>query len=517
MKKIVKYMLGMVLFPLVLSSCTDKFEDFNTDPNAPSKLDSEALIAPLIDCLASPEENPCQRNNTFWACFGGYVTVTNTWAWGDTNYYTYNVDDERNRWSADYYFNSLYKNYFSIARMTGERGPVYALALLFRVNIMEYVLTMQGPLPYSQVKDGLFTVPYDDEKTAYTQMFADLDNAIENLTQAAGAMTGGFNPLRDYDRVYDGDYSKWVKYANSLKLRMAIRISEADPELAHKKAAEAVQHPIGVMESASDTAWDKLNSRYKNGFNTVQSWGEIAANASITSYMSGYEDPRLPIYFTKATDGSYTGVRSGIRGIKPNMYCTGEQIASKMNVTETTPMLIFSAAEVAFLRAEAALKGWSDVGASAEEYYNKGITISFQERGVEGSAADYYNDTTRKPKDFADLKNGSYNCNIKHKLTIKWNDGASAEEKLERLIIQKWIANYPLGAEAWNDYRRTGYPQIFPAVDNLSTQGVTSERGQRRLRFSLTEYESNRANVEKAAGMIGADRENIDLWWAKKN
>ena len=517
MKKIVKYVLGTVLFPLALSSCTDNFEEYNTNPNLPSKLDSEALIAPLIDCLASPEENPCQRNNTFWACFGGYVTVTNTWSWGDTNYYTYNVDDDRNRWSADYYFNSLYKNYFSIARMTEERGPIFALAKLFRVSIMQYVVNMQGPLPYTQVKDGLFSVPYDNEETAYKQMFIDLDDAIATLTQAAGAVTGGFNPLRDYDRVFDGDYTKWVKYANSLKLRMAIRISGVDPELAHNMAREAVQHPIGVMESAGDTAWDKLNGRYKNGFHTVQGWGEIAANASITSYMSGYEDPRMPIYFTQAYDGSYTGVRSGIRGIKPNNYCGETGFASKFNVTETTPMLIFSAAEVAFLRAEAALMGWSDVCASAEEAYNKGIEISFLERGVEGSAADYYNNTTLKPIDFMDLHNGAYNYNIDHKLTIKWDNAASNEEKLERLIIQKWIANFPLGAEAWNDYRRTGYPDIFPAVDNLSTQGVTSARGQRRLRFSLTEYESNRKNAEAAAAMIGGDRENIDLWWAKKN
>ena len=180
-------------------------------------------------------------------------------------------------------------------------------------------------------------------------------------------------------------------------------------------------------------------------------------------------------------------------------------------------MLIFSAAEAAFLQAEAALLGWTDVCSSAQSFYEAGITISFAEREISSSPSGYYNDGTRTPGSFTDMKNSAYNYTPKNQVTIRWDESASAEEKLNRLITQKWIANFPLGAEAWNDYRRTGYPDIFPAHDNRSTQGVTKERGQRRLRFSLNEYETNRANVQAAAAMIGGDKENIDLWWAKKN
>ena len=283
MKKFRKYIVGALLLPLFFGSCTDNFEEYNTDPNRPTTLDAAALIPNLIDCLASPEENPCQRNNTFWACFGGYVTATHSWG-RQFLYATYNIDDEWNKWSADWYFNTLYRNYFQIARLTKESGPVFSLAQLLRVNIMQYVVNMQGPLPYSQVKMGTFAVPYDDEQTAYMAMFEDLDKAIQGL-KAAQDILPDDNTVASYDRVYNGDYSKWLKYANTLKLRMAIRIARVpgQEEFAHQKALEAVQG--GVMASASDTAWDKLDS-WKNGFSTVQGWGEARANASIVTYMN---------------------------------------------------------------------------------------------------------------------------------------------------------------------------------------------------------------------------------------
>ena len=513
MKKFKQYIVGALLLPLLLGSCTDNFEEYNTDPNRPTSLDAAALIPNLIDCLASPEENPCQRNNTFWACFGGYVTATNSWG-RQFLYATYNIDDDWNKWSADWYFNTLYRNYFQIARLTNETGPVFSLAQMLRVNIMQYVVNMQGPLPYSQVKMGTFAVPYDDEQTAYMAMFADLDQAIAGLKTAQSILDED-NTVKPYDRVYGGDYSKWLKYANTLKLRMAIRIARVSgqEEFAHQKAREAVQD--GVMTSASDTAWDNLDA-WKNGFFTVQNWGEMRANASIVTFMNGYEDPRRSVYFKTINDGAgttYNGVRSGISGIQTSDYAS----ASKFNVEVKTPMLIFSAAEAAFLQAEAALLGWTDVCPSARSFYEAGIAISFADRGISSNASSYYNDSSRLPGSFTDMKNSACNYTPKNQVSIMWNESASDAEKLNRVITQKWIANFPLGAEAWNDYRRTGYPDIFPAHDNRSTQGVTKDRGQRRLRFSLNEYETNRANVQAAAAMIGGDRENIDLWWAKKN
>ena len=105
---------------------------------------------------------------------------------------------------------------------------------------------------------------------------------------------------------------------------------------------------------------------------------------------------------------------------------------------------------------------------------------------------------------------------------IAWEVGDTediAERNLERIITQKWIANYPMGLEAWAEFRRTGYPELTPAIDNLSG-GVIGDnfRGLRRLRYPYTEKNLNKGNYDAAVALIGGkDDESVDLFWAKKN
>ena len=183
-------------------------------------------------------------------------------------------------------------------------------------------------------------------------------------------------------------------------------------------------------------------------------------------------------------------------------------------------MLIFNAAEVAFLRAEGALKGWT-MGGTAEEFYKAGIRLSFNEHGISG-ADTYIANNTNVPADYVCPANSAYNYANPCKLPIAWNTENSdkaKEENLERILTQKMIANFPIGNETWADFRRTGYPAVFPAYNNLSTQGVTKERQQRRLRFSEDEYTSNGDHVTEACSFLsnGQDTDATDLWWAKKD
>ena len=289
MKKVLKYIVGVALLPLALAGCTSNFDEYNTNPYEPTTLDVRQFFAEMQDCFASPEENPYQRNATFWACFGGYITAPHSWS-RSTLYSTWNIDDDWNKWTVDWYYTKFYPSYFQVENYTEKQGQYYALAVLHRVAVMQYVLNLQGPLPYSQVTNGKYAVPYDDEKTAWHKMFDDLDFAIAELSNA---IDPNYRPMSGYDRVYNGDYEKWVKFANSLKLRMAIRISGVDAEYAKQQALSAVNHPIGVMTSNSDSAYDNLNGRFPNGFYQVGTgWGEARLNASITAYMNGYEDPR---------------------------------------------------------------------------------------------------------------------------------------------------------------------------------------------------------------------------------
>lgn len=513
MKKVLKYIVGVALLPLALAGCTSNFDEYNTNPYEPTTLDVRQFFAEMQDCFASPEENPYQRNATFWACFGGYITAPHSWS-RSTLYSTWNIDDDWNKWTVDWYYTKFYPSYFQVENYTEKQGQYYALAVLHRVTVMQYVLNLQGPLPYSQVTNGKYAVPYDDEKTAWHKMFDDLDFAIAELSNA---IDPNYRPMSGYDRVYNGDYEKWVKFANSLKLRMAIRISGVDAEYAKQQALSAVNHPIGVMTSNSDSAYDNLNGRFPNGFYQVGTgWGEARLNASITAYMNGYEDPRREKLFTEATvadTSGYIGVRSGIAGANKADFAE----YSQWNVTSTTPIPFFVAAEVAFLRAEGALLGW-DMGGTAQHWYEEGIRLAFSEVGAQG-AEDYIANSTAKPGNYVDPKNSAYNYNNRSTIPIAWSAVSSNEEHLEQIITQKWIANFPNGLEGWCDFRRTGYPYLFPAYNNQSTQGVTNERQQRRLRFSLSEYQTNNANVTAAVGMLsnGQDSDNTDLWWAKKN
>lgn len=515
MKRAIKFLLCTALIPF-LCNCTAGFDTINKNPYKPTVLNPRLLFPQLINCMSSVEENPCQRNNTFWAGpFGGMLTPTNSWSRAE-HFYTYNVADDWNKWSVNWYFEKFYPNYFTIERFTEANGHYYAMAKIMRVFVMQIVASMQGPLPYSQIENGKYSVGYDSEEIAWKAMFDDLDYGIETLSAVINSQPG-FNQLTTADRVYNGDYTKWIKFANSLKLRLAIRISNALPDYARVKAEEAINHPIGVMTSNADDAYDTLaGTNYKNGFKSVSGWGEIRANACIVSFMNGYNDPRRDDYFTKVTiDGEtgFFGVRSGIKGISTSDFAN----YSTVNVEEKSPMLIFNSAEVAFLRAEGAVKGWN-MGGTAQQFYEDGIRLSFSEHGVSG-ANEYIADSKSLPGDYVCPKNSAYNYQNPSKVTVAWKESDSDEQKIERILTQKMIANFPMGQETWADFRRTGYPRVFPAYNNLSTQGVTNERQQRRLRFSEDEYNTNKASIEEACTFLsnGKDTDATDLWWAKKN
>ena len=181
-------------------------------------------------------------------------------------------------------------------------------------------------------------------------------------------------------------------------------------------------------------------------------------------------------------------------------------------------MPVFYAAETYFLKAEAALQGWIAGGAAAaKNYYEQGIQVSMNQHGVE--IGDYLSSTV-VPQGYTDRWNSQNNISFTDVPTVAWENGSN---KLQKIITQKWIANYPLGIEAWCDYRRTGYPELFTARDNLSSVGyigdIDSKRMVRRLPYPTTEKSSNSANVSAAiATMLGGpDTGATDLWWAKKN
>ena len=512
-KKILNIVLAAAVTPF-LCCCTDNFEEYNTNPYEPHSLNPPMLFATMITTGINVQQNDNQMIDQMVAGpFSGYLTMANSW--GGSNFNTFNQTESWNQIPFNTPFEKFYSNYFKLETATGGKGHYWAMAKLLRVNTMLRVTDCYGPIPYSQVANGKTAVAYDSQEDVYKHMFEDLDYVIQMLGEFVDEV-GGLKPLEGYDPVYNGDYNKWMRFANSLKLHLAVRISNVSPELARTKAEEAVKSTRGLIDTNDNNAYVGVGAEPNPLWLVASSWGEIRINATIASYMKGYSDPRSAVYFTTSKlggDSPYMGMRSGLEGVKPATYSG----YSMPNYEQKDDMLMFCAAETAFLRAEGALRGW-DMGGSARDFYEQGVKLSFDQRKVSG-ADEYLANAVAVPEPFIDPVNPA-KCNYtpKTKITIAWNEGASTEEKLERIITQKWIANFPLGFEGWADYRRTGYPEVFPSVSNLSNGVIDTNRQLRRLPFPLSEKQGNSANVSAAVSMLGGpDTGATDLWWAKKN
>lgn len=508
-------MLGGCLM-LGAVGCTDKFEDFNTDPMAPTPGQMEgdfastaANINTMMPVMVLGQENDFQMIDQMIGCEYGRMTSAKN-QWGSDRYYaTYNVGPNWSGNCFDTNMPKMYTPFFMIRNISGTEGLTYHWANLMRVFGSLRVSDCYGPIPFSKIGTGNdFAVAYDDMPTLFNAMFEELDKAITGLKEAAGSASS-VNLFRDADFIYQGDLNKWVKLGNTLKLRLALRLVNVEPNLARTKAEEAVNDPGGLISSAADAAWSTFLPGGNSLHKTNILWDEGRVSADITSYMNGYSDPRLPLYANPASDGSYIGLRSGIFHA-PNGYSA----CSTPVVTSTSPLLCISASESWFARAEGALRGWN-MGGTAKELYEQGVTVSMEERGAQ---IGNYLSSTATPANHVSIVNPSYSINAASSVCPKWDDNASMETNLERIIVQKWLGNFPNGWETWADQRRTGYPKFFPVVNNMSTDGVTSANGMRRLPYPQSEFNTNEANVRAAQAMLGGpDTGATNLWWAKKN
>ena len=500
---------------LTLSGCIGKFEEYNTNPYQPTKVAATDLLATMFHVYASPNQNDCQFNNCMWGCFSGHVAAPAQWEFGENTFLYYNAQNKHNDGSWSNYYGRIYPNFYRIQEVTEGRGVVYSIAMITRIYAMHIMLSLQGPIPYTQMISGNTKAAYDSEEVAWKALFEDLDKAIidleNNKTQVNSDLAG-------VDQFFKGDLTKWLKFANTLKLRMAIRVSDVYPE-AQALAEAAVKS--GVMESKDDSAFDTTSGGIqKNGYSIVDAWGEVKANANVISYMNGYNDPRLPKYFTqqKVNEDNpvkYLGVRFG-----PSQTPTPADYANYSRLVIATddqkPQPVMYAAEAAFLRAEGALKGWN-MGGDAKEFYEKGIRLSFEEFGVSGADA-YIENKTLAPAPYQDFGHGGNDFPSLSDVKIKWDEGGS-ERNLERVLVQKWIALYLDPLNGWSDFRRTGFPKLAMSTKVAGGSPVSIVRGQRRLRFPESEYNNNTQNVLDAVKMLngGVDDAAHDLWWAKKD
>ncbi len=505
---------------LALTACTGDFDTFNTNPDAAQTIDKKTYITtmemdaviPCSDITANMFQRAC---NLIGDAYAGYLSPIQAFNGGSYTC-TYDLDGtDYNDSQFECTFTNVMPAWLNLkyAHQNNQiTDDTFAIAEVIKVMAIQRTTDMYGPLPVSHF--GEPNNPYESQQDIYANMFKDLNAAIEVLKEYT-ANAGNARPLEKVDLIYQGEYAKWLKLANSQKLRMAMRIRYADPQAAKTYAEEAVRD--GVMSSTDDAAWLKSYNAVQVYNPLEEVWNaymDTRMGATMDAYMNGYEDPRLAAYFKPCEDGLYHGVRSGIRSMLKANYLN----LSQPNVAKDTPVVWFLASEVAFLRAEGAMLGWN-MGGDDATLYNEGIKLSFMERGLSADAASTYAALTAEPVEFVDMSKDSSKHNAAKPSTItpRWETEASNEVKLERIITQKWIAMYPNGQEAWSEFRRTGYPKVIPIVDNMSGGKVSTTKQVRRMTFSRSEYSNNADGVAQAVELLGGpDTGNTKLWWDQK-
>ena len=509
----IEKVFASTLLCLLMVSCTNNFEDMNRNPGEPTDNEfneghykQKAFFPQMINYAYPVQENAYQMGeNLIGDPYGRYLSIANTWS---SSFSTFNAPSGWINSPFDDAFEKVYGGWTMVKQQTDGKGYLFQLAQILRVTAMQRITDMYGPIPYSNVGGGSLGSSYDSQEGVYKNMFADLDAAIAELTIFVAEYPNN-KSMSGFDGVYNGNFVNWIKYANSLKLRMALRIVYADPILAKQKAEEALSHSIGVMKDNKDNA---QNAFPQNPiWNMTNGWEDSRACADIISYMNGYNDPRLDSYFKESQikTGEYHGLRTGIS-------ISGKDWSSKYSTTkyeESDPTLWMTASEVAFLKAEGALRGWA-MGGTAKEFYEEGIKLSFNQ-WMAGGADTYLDDATSKPANYDD-PDPKLAAQAISTITIKWNDADPFETKLERLITQKWIAMYPLGQEAWSEQRRTGYPHFFPVLVNAGDDSNLTTRLASRIPFPPDEKNNNAQNYEEAVKLLGGtDNYSTKLWWDK--
>lgn len=237
----------------------------------------------------------------------------------------------------------------------------------------------------------------------------------------------------------------------------------------------------------------------------------------MASVLNGYQDPRLQKWFNKATlDGhkeDYLGIPQGVfmQEGDPNYYGGYSSFNAASGLS--TPAVLMTAAEVWFLRAEAALRKLTTE--NEQSCYENGVQASFTQWGA-GDASSYLANDVNKPSAYTEMvpKSGGKDMPALITITTKWDGAASNEVKLERIITQKWLACFPESYEAWTEQRRTGYPQLFKVQVNNSGGTIGTQEMIRRLPFSVDDANKDPMQYNQLKTALGgADNGGTRLWW----
>jgi hypothetical protein len=478
MKKILFYILPLLL----VTACVDSLDDYNTDKKRASVIPPRTLFTNamkgLTDILTTPNVN---SNN--YRMFVQY--------WATTTY----LDEPRYNMTARLYsqnlWNAIYRDVLSdlhearrLINLDAVLDPTIKNNQLAIIEIMEVyswrvLVNTFGDVPYSQALDSELLLPaYDDASTIYSDLVVRLNAAIAMLTPTATSFGTA-------DVIYGGAVGKWVKFANSLKLKMGMDLADVNPTKSKQMVEEAASSLANLIQTNADNARFPYiaaapnNNPISANLNTqFTSREDFVVASTIVNAMNERNDPRRAQYFTQVA-GTYVGGNYGFS----NTYANFSHVSTKI-IAATFEGLLMEHSEVEFLLAEAAERGYSVPG-SAATHYEAGVTASIMYWG--GTAAEAASYLTQPSVSYVGL------------LSYKAKIGT-----------QKWISLFNRGWESWVEWRRLDQPVLSPPTG----AGITTAlKIPVRMIYPVSEQTLNGDQWQAAAGRIGEDSPNVKLFW----
>lgn len=477
LNKIIILFLALVLF----TGCED-LTDLNKDPNRPTEVPVEYL-------LTSAER---QLGNRLYGTFDNVafgMTIAQYWAqneYSDEVRYQYRAATNNTFWT-DFY--TAINDLEEIKRIneTIEKGAIgvnqNAVATILQSWAYHNLVDIYGDIPYTDALKGVESPSpvYSTQEDVYSDLIAKVSEAVSQIDPSVDGFQGG-------DVIFNNDLTKWVKFGNSLLLRMGMRISEVNPTLAQSTVSAAAGN---VISSNADnaalqyiTAQPNVNPLFVSYI--VDGRADYCGTENFIDLLNGLTDPRIGEYFLPAVEtGTFVGLEYGV----PSAVAAG---INRDAVSQLNPQvyaadfegMFMDYAETSFLLAEAASLGWVS-GGTAETYYSNGVTASMNYWNIDDATA--------------------ISAYI-----------AANPYSADNLALQKYIASYTQGWQAWAEIRRLDIENIAAAnlkVYEPSENFIGIAGIPRRREYPQDEQNLNGANYEAASSSIGGDEYSTNLFW----
>lgn len=503
---------------LTVGSCTDDFEQINTNPNYPVSANPDLLLPGVVRQMAYNWGGQGWEEGFTVTQYASRLQFTN----GDR----YDWSPTSNPWNDAYDALRDVENVIRGAQENEEQQNYLGVAMIIKSWIYSYLTDAYGDVPYTDAIKGISDDNITPAFTPQSEIYASL---LANLKEANALLEG--KPNISGDILFGGDVTKWQKFANSLRLRLAMRISDVDQATAISVMKEITDSPAQypIFQSNADAAalqWNSDNPQPKYDTRSG-SFDEVRLSKTLETRLKDLNDIRL-VAFAQPTSNSgkgiysddmddYVGMPNGLSDEAALAYSpsgdpqkSGSNFISRFGIllacracnveqasATASQTVIMSYSELQFILAEARERGFITTG-DAATYYQDGIEASFAYY-LERVAAGGWNDIAAA---LAGFDVDAYLAQPEVALS------ADTPTNLEKIAMQKWISLFYTGFEAWSDWRRTGMPEVVPGADAANDGKVPV-----RFQYPNSVKSTNAENYQAAVSRMGADNLNTRMWW----